>query len=131
MRPQDIVVLLKILITSETDWQYRDLADQLSLSVSEISESLFRSNMAGLVDDSRRRVFKQSLMEFIQFGVHYVFPQVPGTMLNGMPTAHSHDFYRRMIKAELNYVWPDEEGWMRGLADYPFIQGASESLPEG
>ena len=75
MRPQDIVVLLKILTTPILNWQYRDMASDLFLSVSEISDSLNRSHMAGLVDKSRRLVFRQSLMEFIEHGIHYVFPQ--------------------------------------------------------
>lgn len=29
MRPQDIVVLLKIIALGEKEWQYRDLASQL------------------------------------------------------------------------------------------------------
>jgi hypothetical protein len=53
MRPQDIVILLKIMSTSTSDWQYRDLATDLSISISEISESLHRSQMACLLDETR------------------------------------------------------------------------------
>lgn len=122
MRPQDIVVLLKILTISEPDWQYRDLSNNLFLSISEISESLTRSHIAGLVDESRRRVFRKSLMEFLEHGLHYVFPQLPGTMVTGMPTAHSHDYFASKISAELKYAWPDENGWVRGLAITPLYK---------
>jgi predicted transcriptional regulator len=53
MRPQDIVILLKLLSIKRTDWQYRDLATDLFISVSEVSASLTRSHIAGLVDESR------------------------------------------------------------------------------
>ncbi len=66
MRPQDIVVLLKIITIGNVDWQYRDLSSTLFLSTSEVSESLYRSHIAGLVDESKRKVFRQSLMEFIE-----------------------------------------------------------------
>ncbi|MFN5428689.1 MAG: hypothetical protein ACK5BO_11690, partial [Bacteroidota bacterium] len=60
MRPQDIVILLKIITVDNIKWQYRDLASSLSISISEISESLSRSHLAGLVDESRRIVHRQS-----------------------------------------------------------------------
>lgn len=119
MRPQDIVILLKIITTSKKDWQYRDLAADLFISISEISDSLHRSHIAGLIDETRRRVHRQSLMEFIEHGLHYVFPQVPGTLVTGMPTAHSHNFFKNQINSEITYVWPDDNGGERGLAILP------------
>lgn len=122
MRPQDVVILLKILTIAEPNWQYRDLASSLSISVSEISESLNRSHMAGLVDESKRRVHHKGLMEFIEFGLHYVFPQFAGSMATGIPTAHSHVFYAAKFASEMNYVWPDENGTMRGLSIQPLYK---------
>ena len=90
MRPQDIVVLLKIVVLGKKEWQYRDLAQSLLISISEISESLNRSHTAGLIDESRRRVFKMGLMEFIEHGLRFVFPQVPGTMVTWLPKSHSN-----------------------------------------
>src|SRR5262245_9098647 len=94
MRPQDIVILLKVLSTNKSNWQYRDLSTDLFISVSEISESLHRSHIAGLIDERLRRVYRQSLMEFIEHGLHYVFPVLPGTLVTGMPTAHSYPFFK-------------------------------------
>lgn len=128
MRPQDIVILLKILTTSVEHWQYRDLAADLSISISEISESLARSHTAGLVDQSRRRVHRQSLMEFIEHGLHYVFPQLPGTLVTGIPTGHSHPLFKNQFDAELEFVWPDEKGWMRGLAITPLHKGVTVAV---
>ena len=125
MRPQDIVILLKILIYDKNDWQYRDLASELSISVSEVSESLHRSHIAGLIDEGRRKVHRQSLLEFIQFGLHYVFPQVPGTLVTGIPTCHSHPFFKNRITAELDYVWPYDKGTTRGLSIAPLYSGAT------
>jgi len=123
MRPQDIVVLLKILTFEKEDWQYRDLSSRLFISTGEISESLNRSFIAGLLDESRKRVYRQSLMEFITYGLHYVFPAEPGTMVTGMPTAHSHPFYIGHFKSEFKYAWPHENGIIRGLAITPLHPG--------
>lgn len=119
MRPQDILILLKIITLGEVKWQYRDLAADLSISVSEISESLARSHLAGLVDETRRRVHRQSLMEFIEHGLHYVFPQLPGTLVTGTLTGHSHPFFKNIFESESNYVWADPQGKDRGLAIQP------------
>ena len=128
MRPQDIVILLKILSISQEDWQYRDLAADLSISISEISESLNRSHVAGLVDESRRKVHRQSLMEFLQYGLRYVFPVVPGTMVTGVATAHSQPFFKTKFDAEIDYVWPDENGNGRGLALTPLHKGVPAAV---
>lgn len=128
MRPQDIVVLLKILTISDLQWQYRDLSSSLFISVSEISESLNRSHMAGLIDESKRKVYRQSLMEFIQYGLHYVFPQIPGRMVTGIPTAHSYSFYASKFASDLSYVWPDEDGHIRGLSIEPLHKGVVRAV---
>jgi predicted transcriptional regulator len=127
MRPQDVVLLLKILIISEKEWNYRYLASQLFMSISEISESLNRSHVAGLVDISKKKIHRQSLMEFVQYGLRYVFPQVPGTMVTGVTTAHSHPFYRELFAGETVYVWPFDNGDERGLAIQPLYKTAPEA----
>ncbi len=128
MRPQDIIILLKIITISKPDWQYRDLAADLSISISEISESLHRSHIAGLVDERRRKVHRQSLMEFIEHGLHYVFPQIPGTMVTGIPTGHSHPYFKKHFNSDINYVWPDLNGLVRGLAITPLHKGVTEAV---
>lgn len=128
MRPQDIVILLKILTIQKVGWQLRDLASDLDLSVSEISESLIRSHIAGLIDESRRKVYRKSLWEFLEHGIHYVFPQQPGTMVTGVPTAHSFADFREKIVSNLDYVWPDENGRVRGLSIKPLYKGVTKAV---
>jgi len=120
MRPQDVAILLKILALDNRDFSQMQLAGSLSISLSEISESLNRSQVAGLIDFEKKRVNRQNLMEFLEHGVRYVFPQQPGTMVRGVPTAHSHPFMKQRIPSEMNYVWPDPNGTVLGLAIEPF-----------
>jgi hypothetical protein len=47
MRPHDIVILLKIAAKDDRDWYMKDLAYELGISASEISESIHRSVIAG------------------------------------------------------------------------------------
>jgi hypothetical protein len=104
MRPQDIVILLKIIVLRGKPWLNKDLAQSLYISASEIGESLSRSEIAGLIDFNKKRVNRPGLFEFLEHGLHYVFPQQPGSMVTGVPTAHGHPFVKRFIEADLLYV---------------------------
>jgi predicted transcriptional regulator len=128
MRPQDIVVLMKLVALDNEPWQYRDLSSSLYISISEISESLNRSMLAGLVDQSRKKIKRNSLMEFIQYGFHYVFPQVPGAIVNGIATAHSHPYYSNLIVSQFPYVWPSPKGIIRGQAIEPLHKGVVKAV---
>ena len=54
MRPQDVAVLLKIVRMGKQPWLAKDLAAALHLSPAEVSNSLSRSALAGLLDSSKR-----------------------------------------------------------------------------
>lgn len=128
MRPQDVVILLKIISLGDQPWHMKDLAFSLEISASEVSVSLNRSQIAGLLDVTKKNVSRQAFMQFIQYGLRYVFPQIPGTMVIGVPTAHSHPFYKSQITSETNYVWPDNSGSIRGFAIQPLHPGVTKAV---
>lgn len=130
MRPQDVAILLKIIALKKQDWQLQPLSTMLRISMSEISESLNRSRSAGLVDFNKKRPNKLAIMEFLEHGVKYVFPQQPGAMVRGLPTGHSHSFMKKLIKSEVNYVWPDREGEVMGERIEPFYERQVEAAKE-
>src|SRR5690606_36222741 len=74
MRPHDIVILLKIVAKGNHDWLMKDIANELFISNSEVSESLNRSVLAGLIASDKKRVMRQALVEFITSGLKYVYP---------------------------------------------------------
>lgn len=59
-------------------------------------------------------------MGFLEHGVKYVFPQEPGAMVKGIPTAHSHPFMKQFFAGESVYVWPDQKGEKIGQQIEPF-----------
>lgn len=128
MRPQDVPVLLKIIALDNQGWQLSSLSHALYISVSEISESLNRSQLAGLIDYNKKKVNRQNLMEFLEYGVRYVFPQKPGAMTRGIPTAHSHPLMKDIFISEINYVWPDIKGETMGLMIEPFYPKQVEAV---
>jgi hypothetical protein len=124
MRPQDIVLLIKIILWENRNWQYREIANELDIGISEVSHSLNRSALAGLFQADRRKVARKSLYEFIRYGLHFVFPTKPGPVVTGMPTGHSHPFFVKHFQADEIYVWPDLDGSHRGQSIVPLYKGA-------
>ncbi|PZR07028.1 MAG: hypothetical protein DI539_24135 [Flavobacterium psychrophilum] len=121
MRPQDILILLKILYYNGAGlfWNMKEVSLALNISGSEVSESLNRSVMAGLIDDSKKSVNRLALSEFIIHGIRYVFPQSPGPIVRGTKTAHSAPPLSKEIASNDVYVWPDPQGWDKGQAIEP------------
>lgn len=124
MRPQDIVVLLKILCYGKKQWYSKDLARDLNLSTAEISNSLNRNAVAGLIDTDKRIVKKQALIELLIHGIQYIFPERPKEMVRGLPTAHSHQFFKEKIVSDVQYVWLDAESEQKGFSIHPLYSGA-------
>lgn len=118
MRPHDIVVLLKIVALKDA-WLNKDLSAGLHISQSEISESLNRSAIAGLISPDKKKVFKNALLNFIQHGLPYVFPAEPGSIEKGIATAHSAPVMKDSFISDDNYVWPYVHGKLRGQSILP------------
>jgi hypothetical protein len=135
MRPQDIVILLYIIsiwndlelnnqningIDQKLLPNNKNLAFDLRLSESEISESLYRSLNSGLLLDVKNRIVNRiSLFEFLVHGLKYCFPARPGAMVRGISTAHSAKPLDKLLVSTEEYVWPHAEGDVRGQAIEP------------
>src|SRR5438874_854673 len=89
LRPQDILVLLKLLASRGREWRQVDLAHELGMSQFEISAALSRSEYAGFLDQAKKRLNKSALEEFLLHGLKYVYPAKPGPICRGMATSHS------------------------------------------
>lgn len=113
LKPQDVVVLLKLV--SRAEWTYPKIAVELAMSPSEVHASVKRAMQAGLMDASRA-VNRSALLEFLVHAVKYVFPPERGGMTRGLPTAHSASPLRSHFRStsEAPTVWADPEGTMRG-----------------
>jgi len=131
MRPQDIVVLLKIIALKREDWKNSDLSFELKISTSEISEALNRCAIAGLIDKTKRNVFINSLKEFLIYGLKYVFPVQPAEITRGIPTAHSAPPMKDFISSVNDiYVWPYEKGTSRGQKIEPLYKTVPQIISE-
>lgn len=127
IKSQDILLLLKIISAGNTTWNQIPMAEALGLSQSEVSESVSRSKYSGLLDPTGKIVMKLSLLEFIQYGLRYVFPQQPGPIVRGVPTAHSASPLKNEIQSSEAYVWPYGKGNVRGHSIIPLYVSAPEA----
>jgi hypothetical protein len=128
MKPQDVLVLLKIVSLREKQWSQLSLADELFMSQSEISQSIARSKYAGLIPVSGKSVHLLSFFEFLQYGIRFVFPQKPGPVVRGVPTAHSAKPLNEKIRSEEDYVWPSAKGQARGHSIVPLYPSVVDSI---
>ena len=123
MRSQDMVILLKIAALREKEWFAKDLAFSLDISQSEVSESLNRSKIAGLISADKRMLMKNNLLNFLEYGLRYVYPAEPGAIQRGIPTAHNAPPLNNIISAEESYIWLWAEGDTRGQVIEPLHPG--------
>ena len=128
MKPQDIVILMKIMTYGENSWSQIQMADNLFMSQSEIMQSLARSKYAGLLHADGKSIYLISLMEFLQYGIKYVFPQTPGAIVRGVPTAHSAPPLDSIIQSEEKYVWPSGKGTARGHSIIPLFPSVVDAV---
>ena len=123
MRPQDIVVLLKKVTQAGRDMTNAQIAKELGLSASEVSEAMERCRIARLTDNLKRRVNILALKEFLVHGLKYVFPAQPQAKVRGVATAISASPMSEKISSGNDvYVWPDAKGSIRGEAITPLYR---------
>ena len=120
MRPQDIVILLKMITMSDQKWLITEMADALKISIGEISKAMERNAIAGLVNPAKDKVNNLALREFLIYGIKYVFPPQLGYSARGIATAHSAPPVKEHIaEGNEHYVWAYYKGTKRGNTIVP------------
>ena len=127
LKPQDVVILLKIIALGNENWFHHTLAQDLGMSQSEVTQSLNRSKYAGLIDNARKKVNRIAFNEFVLHGLSYAFPQQPGPIVRGILTAHSSEPLNQIINSSEKYVWPYAKGNERGQAIEPLYSTIVEA----
>ncbi len=127
LKPQDVVILLKIVSDNNPSWNQKTIAEGLGLSQSEVSEAVSRCKFSGLLAPDGKTVMKFALLEFLKFGLRYVFPQKPGALVRGVPTSHSASPLKEEIQSNEVYVWPYGKGALRGYSILPLYSSVPEA----
>jgi len=119
MKPQDILIILKILLR-EGKWTVAAIAESTGLSTSETHGAIKRCEKSGLFSPVTRLPITAALEEFIVHGIKYAFPADIGPPERGMPTAHSAlPLSDLIVSGDELYVWPYANGTKRGISISP------------
>lgn len=128
LKPQDIVVLLKLVAVNQREWSYSQLAIELGMSPSEVHAALKRALAARLALQQANRIipYVRNLEEFIVHGLRYVFIPERGELTRGMPTSVAAPPLENSFvgSGEPPLVWPDPEGGVRGMSISPLYRSA-------
>jgi hypothetical protein len=124
LKPQDLVVLLKMACHRDRSFTYAQLAEELGIAASEAHSCLRRASLARLATqtgEGSMAVQRIALREFVLHGAKYSFPASTGSTTRGIPTGYAAPPLRDVIVQpdELPPVWPQPDGPTRGIALYP------------
>lgn len=124
LRPQDLVVLLRLSLDRGSVPTYAVLANELSLTASEIHAGVERAVIAQLARKDhagKATVVREALRQFVLQGARYVFPATRGGISRGMPTGYAAaPLAAKIVQPnEPPPVWPYRSGTVRGEALYP------------
>lgn len=137
LKPQDVVILLKVLCW-DRHWTYDQLASSLKTSTSVVHQSLKRCEVSRLYHGNYRlhqyprQVMREALFEFLVHGVKYVFPATVGNVKRGIPTAHSAEPLKDllMVGESMPYVWAFPKGKVKGQEIQPLYKHLPEVVGE-
>ena len=134
LKPQDIFILLKLVVIGRGRWSYNTLATALAMSPSEVHAAVKRALTAQLAVRQQDRVVPnvRNLEEFLVQGLKYVFIPDRGELTRGMPTAHAGPplLEHFVSNGEPPPVWPDPDGEVRGQAFSPLYKSAPKAARE-
>lgn len=132
LKPQDIFVLLKLVVIGSRSWSYTNLAVELGMSSSQVHSAVKRALAAKLAARESEQIVPnfRNLEEFLIHGLKYVFWAEQGEMTRGMPTAYAaHPLSELLVSTtgEPPPVWPDPDGEVRGIAFRPLYKLAPQA----
>ena len=127
LKPQDVLILLKLVALRDEPWTYNDLATELDLSPSQVHAAVRRAIKSELAyqADKQVRVHAQNLEEFLGHGLRYLAIPERGAISRGMATLTSAPPFAALFVADENpIVWPDSSGDVRGESLSPIYKSS-------
>lgn len=131
LKPQDVLVLLKLVSLDRRGWAYNQLAIDLSMSPSEVHAALKRAVASRLAVQQAGTItaHARNLEEFIVYGLRYVFIAERGELTRGVATGTAAPPLSGLFiqDDEPPLVWPDPDGEVRGMALSPLYKSAPKA----
>lgn len=136
LKPQDCMILIKLLSNLERDYSQRELAGELFMSQSEVNQSLKRLVIAGLarkrLEGNIPRPIVKAAEDFLIYGLKYCFPVKPKSLTPGIPTGIGAPIFKNkiMLGDEPLPVWPYAEGTIIGQAIEPLYSSIPKAIDQ-
>lgn len=132
LRPQDLVVLLRLALERGAAPTYATLAAELGMTASEVHGAVERAIAAQLAHkdaNGKPSVVFAALRAFVQHGARYCFPATRGSLTRGVPTGYAAPPLKEAIISGTDPlpVWPYKNGTVRGIAFYPLYPSVPEA----
>ena len=131
LKPQDLLVVLKLWVGRGRIWNYQALAHELAMSIAETHNAVKRARKANLLPAGELSGVPNlaALKEFLIHGAKYAFPADIGQVTRGIPTAYAVAPLKDQILAsdDLPPVWPHRDGTERGISVEPLYKSAPDA----
>ncbi len=132
LKPQDLLVLLKVVAHPGQRWTYAALGEALAMSASETHASVKRAVACGLAVAPARGEWspvRPALLEFMLHGLRYVWPASQGPVKRGLPTSFGAEPLASKINAVAGEapVWAYPEGKHKGPTFSPLYRTAPQA----
>ncbi len=139
LKPQDVLILLKLCVLDNPRWTFAELGDALRMSVSEVHQGVKRAQAARLLmaQEDLKKPVRAALLEFLIHGVKYVYPPERGNLTRGIPTAHAAPPLRELLALSLSNglalgdepppVWPHPQGTVKGYKFSPLYRSVPDA----
>jgi hypothetical protein len=131
LKPQDVVVALKLCAYPDARPAISVIANDLSLSPSEVHGAIKRLRASRLLHgpNLKDRPNISALEEFLIHGLKYVFPAEHGEVTRGIATSYAAEPLRSEISMsnDLPPVWPWHEGDTRGVGLEPLYKSVPQA----
>ncbi|MBK8503110.1 MAG: MarR family transcriptional regulator [Saprospiraceae bacterium] len=119
--PQDVLILLMMVLEDKGPVYQKDIARRLHLSPAAVSYAVKRLKGLGLLSQDQSKIMVQSLLDFVFYAIHLVFPAEVGSEARGILTANIQASQQTSKK----YVWRSDRGEHFGQQVSPLY----ESVP--
>lgn len=137
LKPQDCVLLIKLIANPNRNWSHRQLATSLFISTYEINHAIKRlvqSNLLRKDKESASRLIPilASAKEYLIHGIKYSFPAKLGEYSPGVRTSYAAPIFEGKIVLGNDPipVWPYAKGDAKGLALIPLYSTVPQAVCE-
>lgn len=131
LKPQDVVVALKLCTYPDARPAMSVIANDLSLSPSEVHGAIGRLRASRLLHgpNLKDRPNISALEEFLIHGLKYAFPAQHGEVTRGIPTSYAAEPLKSevLMSNELPPVWPWPDGNTRGIGFEPLYKSVPQA----